>query len=361
MPSWNEMGAALNTLRELDVSAIREEAERPVTVACLGDRALFDRLAGLLRPQGRHRHGAAGGDPLLYRPLAAPDDDLRRADLLLILLDGRRPLPVADTAPLGRLAALAVPTVIVIAGVAPGADLGPPRPEFAHAQIVAVQGVDAASQLMIAAAILARLPGELHLAAARRLPGLRDAYSQELVSSVSFTNASFAAASSIPEQIPILAMPFVAADMIVLTKNQALMVYRLALAYGAPPDFRERMVEMGPVVGGGFFWRQMARSLIGLIPIWGVVPKVAVAYAGTYATGVAAWRWFGDSEILSRARLQELTAEAMRRGRLIADGLAEGTRAQGERARRGLGGLRLLSWRKTDPPPVEDKGPSPGV
>src|SRR5687768_14378612 len=31
MPSWNEMGSIFNTVRELDVSAIREEAERPVT------------------------------------------------------------------------------------------------------------------------------------------------------------------------------------------------------------------------------------------------------------------------------------------------------------------------------------------
>lgn len=363
MASWNEMGSALNTLRELDVTAIREEAERPLTLVCLGDRALFDSLAGLLRPQGRNRHGAAGGDPLLHRPLASPgpEDELRRADLLLILLDGRRPLPVAATAPLGRLAALAVPTVIVIAGAAPGADLGPPRPEFAHAQIVVVPGVEAASVQAIGEAIFARLPGQLHLAAARRLPGLRDTYARDLVGSVSFTNASFAAASAIPQQIPILSVPFVAADMLVLTKNQALMVYRLALAHGAPPEFKDRIVEMGPVVGGGFLWRQLARSLIGLVPIWGVVPKVAVAYAGTYATGVAAWRWFADNEVLSRARLQELTAEAMRRARPIADTLVENARAQGERARQGFGNLRLPSWKKPAAPSVEDKGPSPSV
>lgn len=360
MPGWNDLGDAFNTLREIDVTEIREEAERELALVCLGERTLFDRFVTLLRAAGANRYGPAGIDPLVFKPLSkpGPDDELRRADLLLVLLDGRKPLPVAATAPLGRLAALGVPTVIVIIGVAADGDLGPPRPEFAHARIVVAPELDAAALGPIAQAFFARLPSERHLAAARSLPGLRETYAQELIGSVSFTNASFATASAIPQQIPILSVPFVAADMIVLTKNQALMVYRLALAYGAPPEFRERMVEMGSVVGGGFFWRQVARTLIGLVPVWGVVPKVAVAYGGTYATGVAAWRWFADGEILSKARLQDLSAEAMERGRVIAAALLDKTKTQGERARKGLANLRLpgLPGRQS----VEDKGPPAG-
>jgi uncharacterized protein (DUF697 family) len=366
MPSWSEMGSVFNTLRELDVSAIREEAERPVAIFCIGDRGIFEQLAPLLRAQNTNRHGPAGADPLFFRPLSAPgsDDELRRADLLLLLLDGRRPLPAAQTAPLGRLTALGVPTTILIVGAPSSAELGPPRPEFASAQIAVVPDLVAVGALAaVATAIFARLPGELHLAAARRLPGLRACYGEDLIGSVSFTNASFAVASSLPEQIPILSVPFVAADMVVLTKNQALMVYRLALAYGAPPEFKDRMAELAPVVGGGFLWRQLARSLIGLIPIWGVVPKVAVAYGGTYATGVAAQRWFADNEILSRARLRELTAEAMRLGRERAKALADSTRSTGEQARKGLAGIKLpqLPWQaKGGPKPPTDKDQAPG-
>ena len=36
-----------------------------------------------------------------------------------------------------------------------------------------------------------------------------------------------------PSLVPILGVPITAADTVVLTKNQALMVYRLALAFGA--------------------------------------------------------------------------------------------------------------------------------
>ena len=85
--------------------------------------------------------------------------------------------------------------------------------------------------------------------------------SSRTISGVSFTNATYALASGLPEQIPILSVPFAAADIIVLTKNQAILVYRLALAYGAPPDFQDRIREVIPVVGGAFLWRQAARSL----------------------------------------------------------------------------------------------------
>jgi uncharacterized protein (DUF697 family) len=357
MPNWSEMGAAMSTLRELDVSAIREEAERQFSIACVGDRQLFDQLAALLRAQGLNRHGAGGGDPLFHSALGTSqnDESLRRADLLVLLFDGRRSLPVAETAPLGRLAGLGVPTTVLIVGAATSDELGPPRPEFAHAEIAVVPSLDDSTALTtIAAAILARLPGELHLAAARRLPGLRAVFAEELIRSVSFANASFAVASAIPEQIPILAVPFVAADMIVLTKNQALMVYRVALAYGAQPDFRERMAELAPVIGGGFVWRQLARSLIGLIPIWGVIPKVAVAYAGTYATGVAAWGWFSDSKLLTRERMRQLSDEAMGLGRQTARKLLETSKSQGQRARRGLARLPLPGRRKANPPPTAD-------
>jgi uncharacterized protein (DUF697 family) len=101
----------------------------------------------------------------------------------------------------------------------------------------------------------------------------------------------------------------------VLTKNQAMLVYRLALAYGAPPDFQSRIREVIPVIGGAFLWRQAARSLVGLIPVWGIVPKVAIAYAGTYTTGVVAWRWFESGEIVSTDQMKQITQEAITIGR----------------------------------------------
>ncbi|GAB4424872.1 MAG: hypothetical protein OHK0015_04220 [Chloroflexi bacterium OHK40] len=315
MPTWNDMGAALNTLRELDVSAIREESERPVSVLCTGSRTLFEQASALLRAPGLNRYGPGGTSPLSFLDLRAVGGSAHQADLVVAMIDGREPIASADAAALTRIAATA-PTVIAICSVDPTEATGTPQPAFAEAQIVVLPDLkNAEAAAALATAIFKRLPGELHLSFTRRLPGARDVYARELIGSVSFTNASYAAASAIPEQIPILAVPFVAADMIVLTKNQALMVYRLALAYGAPPEFRERLREVAPVIGGGLLWRQLARSLVALIPIWGVVPKVAIAYAGTYATGVAAGRWFADGELITGARLRQLSAEALQLGR----------------------------------------------
>lgn len=356
MPSWNDLGTAFNTVRELDVSAISDESERPLRIACVGPRGLFGQIYALLRAPGAARYGPAGRDPLAHRAMPAGelDDELRGADLLLILIDGREPVGPALAEGLAHLGRLSLPTVIAVCGVASPGDLGQPRPEFAQASIVVLPDPSApAAAAALADAMLERLPEELRLAAARAVPGLRPAYARELVSSVSFSNASYAFASAIPEQIPILAVPFAAADLIVLTKNQALMVYRMALAHGATPDFQARIAELTPVIGGAFAWRQLARTLVGLIPIWGIVPKVAIAYAGTYATGVAAWRWYGDGELLSAQRMRQVADEAMRVGRERARALVDAARARRDEvgARVGARRGRLGPGKKPDRTP----------
>jgi uncharacterized protein (DUF697 family) len=228
--------------------------------------------------------------------------------------------------------------------------------------------LDAADKL--ASAVLTRLPTELHLVAARSLPGLRAIYARDLIGSTSVTNATYSLASSVPEQIPILSIPFAAADIIVLTKNQAIMVYRLALAYGAPAEFQSRIREVIPVVGGAFLWRQAARSLIGLIPVWGIVPKVAIAYAGTYTTGVVAWRWYESGEIVStdqvkqisqdaiaigRARAGEIVASARSSARSLADQAAARTSANGSLGQRLRRAIPFRRKPRELNPPKSDK------
>jgi uncharacterized protein (DUF697 family) len=108
----------------------------------------------------------------------------------------------------------------------------------------------------------------------------------------------------------------------VLTKAQALLVYRLGLLLGLPTDWRFYIGEFGSVIGGGFLWRQAARQLIGLIPVWGIVPKVAVSYAGTYAVGHAVLRWYRTGRHTTRKELGELYRQAFSQGKMIARNLA---------------------------------------
>jgi uncharacterized protein (DUF697 family) len=127
---------------------------------------------------------------------------------------------------------------------------------------------------------VARKLGEDGTALAARLPSIRGAVCDELISSFSKKNAIIAAAVFIP-----------GVDMPVLTLNQARLVLRIALAHGQEID-RERAVELLGVVGLGFGMRTVARELLDLVPVAGWAVKGAVAYAGTKAIGEAAVRYF---------------------------------------------------------------------
>jgi uncharacterized protein (DUF697 family) len=108
------------------------------------------------------------------------------------------------------------------------------------------------------------------------------------------------------------------ADVVVLTKNQAFMAYRLGLALGLSTRWQDYLTEFGGVLGSGFFWRQVARQLIGLIPAWGIIPKVAIAYAGTYVVGRVILQWYLTGKQLSPQQMRQLYSEAFQNGKLWA-------------------------------------------
>src|SRR5207247_10080645 len=119
----------------------------------------------------------------------------------------------------------------------------------------------------------------------------------EMIEETARTNAMYSLTTGVAEAIPVLDVPLNLADIVVLTKNQLIMSYRIALASGKKGTARELIGEVLGVIGGGFLFRQGARQLVGLIPVVGIVPKVAVAYAGTLAIGraVAAWAAYGQA------------------------------------------------------------------
>ena len=134
-----------------------------------------------------------------------------------------------------------------------------------------------------------------------------------------------------------LGIPISAADTVILTKNQALMVYRLALACGASPDFQKRMLEITPVVGGAVVWRQIAGALVGVVPGYGIVPKTAVAFGGTYVVGLLAARWY-ETGVLTDAERKRVTAEAAAKAREVATVMVAQARAAGGRVGAGTHG-----------------------
>jgi uncharacterized protein (DUF697 family) len=166
---------------------------------------------------------------------------------------------------------------------------------------------------------------------ARHLPAFRHAVSTALIEDVAFTNAAYSLGAGVLQINPLTGLPLNVADMVILTKNQAILAYKIALGMGMTSDFRTIMPQLAAVVGGGFLFRQLARGLVGLVPGLGIVPKVVIAFAGTYASGEAVRRWCAYGERIDREALRHVYQQALERGRDVARSL--GARA-GRRLRR---------------------------
>jgi uncharacterized protein (DUF697 family) len=165
--------------------------------------------------------------------------------------------------------------------------------------------------------VMEMLPG-YHLPLARQYPLFRQQVATHLINDTSFSNAAYALSTGLAEVFPALGIPLNIADIIVLTKAQAFLVYRLGLALGLSTEWREYVGEFGSVLGGGFVWRQLARSLVGFIPVWGIGPKVGVAYAGTYVVGNTVLRWYLTGKHLTPSQMRELYRQAFGKGKIFA-------------------------------------------
>jgi uncharacterized protein (DUF697 family) len=130
----------------------------------------------------------------------------------------------------------------------------------------------------IATAIARRL-GEDGAPLAARVPVLRPAVADTLVSSFARKNGVVGAAVFVP-----------GADLPILALNEVRLVLRLHQAYGLEVDPRERLPEIAATMGASFGLRAVARELLDLVPFAGWALKGAVAYAGTRALGEAAVR-----------------------------------------------------------------------
>lgn len=151
------------------------------------------------------------------------------------------------------------------------------------------------------------------LALGRYLPAFRKQAAAAVIGQTSRANAEFALLSSLPALIPVVGnLMAVGADFLVLTKNQLMLIYKLAALHGRDLDQPWRIYgEMLPVVGAGILWRTVAREMINLIPFAaGTIPKVLVAYAGTAVAGQAASFYYVQGERPSSEQFKEFYARA---------------------------------------------------
>lgn len=305
--------------RELDVSALRADVERPVSLCVLGsERHLADRLAELIQPgssdaaaPGRDERravqvGTLGEWAAGSRGRAEPDvyvvavghsldPEARRA--LADISRGERPVLLVQ--PPG-------PSPVVVVGV----------PE--EHVLVLPETTDQDDACTRLAAALVGVAPDLALSLGRSCPPLRNAVADSLIRDAARANAQFAALSNLPAMLPLVGgLVGDVADLLVLTKNQALLLLKLAGLYGRDLRLGRRLLlEVLPVVGGAFFWRSTARALVGLLPpVLGVLPKAVVAYTGTYVVGAMARYYYQYGEAPPPEVMARLRADALRLGR----------------------------------------------
>ncbi len=173
---------------------------------------------------------------------------------------------------------------------------------------------------------------ELDLPLARNFDVFREAVLDDIIQRISKENALFSVASALPNVIPtFFELPWsigeFATDTAFLTMNQVRMALLMAGACGDPVGYQEQLAQIGLIIGGALGWRAIARELSGKIPLGGgLIPKGAIAYAGTYAVGASLKRYHLQGIKLTLGERRQNYQAALERGRQVVGNLLSGLR-----------------------------------
>jgi len=316
MAGLKDLSSIWSNIKDVDLKPYRDAALYPVKIALVGRagtgrHALADKL----------RRDPSRGDVQVQSPLAILSleaaENASGADLIILLVDLNQAEFAAEAALARRWNDSGKKVLLLGTHLDELAQRGDSSiwPHWSAARVlVGSLSDDHFLQRSLAPAILELLP-DMQLAIARQFPLFRVRVAHQLISETCFSNTAYALSTGLAEIVPVLDLPLNITDMIVLTKSQAFLVYKLGLALGYSTRWQEYLAEFGSVIGGGFLWRQLARSLVGLIPVWGIIPKVAVSYAGTFVVGNSVLQWYVTGRHLSRQQMAQLYRQAFARGK----------------------------------------------
>lgn len=328
MPNWNDLSHLWSTLTEVDTSALREQVRTPFRVAVLGsDARAVHWLIDQLRTDPFSGQLHALPHTLLPYTLPISDTVLQEAaagDVAILVLAEEQAELKAERQAFATLREHNRSLTLIIVHLQAAKEstsIAAARRNWRGAAEVVVSSQHPHPLAVDLIPTLIDLFPERQVALAHYLPALRADIARAIINETCLTNAGYAASTGLAEIIPVLNIPFNVADIVVLTKNQVLMAYKLALSLGQDIGAQEMAAQLAGVLGSGFMWRELARRLVGFIPLWGLIPKVAVAYAGTYVTGYAVFQWYAYGQTLSPERMRQLYAQALTEGKRRAGAL----------------------------------------
>lgn len=313
-----------STIKEIDLRPLQQQAVNGVRLAIAGQPGSGrSTLAAQMRTDPQ-RPIIEFDSPITILDINNIPSDIN-ADLIIVMVDSREPDTALHQKYLTDWADSGKKTLVFINQFDTPSETTAISPWARHRsrRVVWGQAIDHIFLLReFAPAVIALLPDKL-LGLGRYFPLFRSPIAQYLINDACTTNAAYALSTGLAETIGVFDLPITVADMVVLTKNQAYLVYKLGLALGYTTRWQDYVAEFGSVLGTGFLWRQLARTLVGLIPVWGIIPKVAVSYAGTYVVGHAVLQWYLTGRHVSKKQMQQLYSQAFARGRNFAQTLTQ--------------------------------------
>jgi uncharacterized protein (DUF697 family) len=277
------MRTMLGVLREVSLDEIREQAETTPRLLIIGPTADEARRLGLAVT------GPEGQFATIVRAVDEPIDSIGRIDAAVVW-DPERTGAGSRVAEALRYES---PPVPIVRFEGSGSD-----------------DRDAVDRLR---ADIVKRNAERAPAFGRALPAFRAAAAKQVIDETAAANAQFSLVSNIPTILPIVGnIAAAGADFIVLTKNQVMMLYKLAAVFGRDlRDQRGILQDVLPVVGAGLLWRTAARQAATWLPFAaGTIPKLAIAYVGTMAVGRAAEFYYRTGLKPTRSQMDQFARQA---------------------------------------------------
>ena len=279
----DSMRTMMGVLREVSLDELREQAETPPRLLVVAPTAEDARRLG------QELTGAEGEAGTVARGANEPVEPVGQVDAAVVW-DPERTGAGSRVAEALRFASPPVP-VVRFEGAAVG---------------------DADALRRVRTEVLKR-SADRAPAFGRALPHFRAAATKQVIDETAAANAQFSLVSNLPTILPIIGnIAAAGADFIVLTKNQVMMLYKLAAIHGRDlRDQRGILQDVLPVVGAGLLWRTAARQAATWLPFAaGTIPKVGIAYAGTLAVGRAAEFYYRTGLKPTRSQMDQFTRQA---------------------------------------------------
>lgn len=322
MPGFKDLSNVWKNIKEVDLRPIQEEALHPVKLAIVGKPGVGRHtLANQMRRDPRRPDSQT--NTILSISSLDEADPASAADLIILMLDATS-ADIRQEQALATQWAGAGKHVLAFINQADRDEMGVQISSSMGWQVDRVLYGSALNegflQFEFVPVVLELLPEE-HLALGRQFPLFRMAIANRLIQEACYANAFYSLSTGIAEAVPVFDIPLNITDMVVLTKAQAFLVYKLGLVLGFSTRWQDYLKEFGSVVGGGFVWRQIARMLVGFIPVWGIVPKVAVAYSGTYVVGHVVLQWYLTGRRITNQQMRALYAQALESGKKAAQNM----------------------------------------